>query len=191
MSAPTSPDEPTPDPTVDHLGDPGPSAATEPPPASVSADRWRWPRRIASLVALALAIVFCVRAIQRAPSPGVIQSDATDPAIVRQVPEPGGHVLHQTSIGVDLLSGYDGRLTIDGTVIPEDEMDGAAPPGSPAYDPRYGVRPNTTEPVFFTPGKGKVLDRYGTGEVHITVRFWRIADGERSARSVSWAFFVN
>ena len=154
-------------------------------------DRWRWPRRFAMFVALAIAVVFCVKAIQRAPSPGVAQGDATDPAIVRQVPDPGGHVLRQTSVGVELLPGYDGRVTLDGTLVPEDQMDGAAPPGSPAYDPRYGVRPNNKERVFFTPGEGKVIERYRAGEVHLTVRFWRIADGESSARSVSWAFFVN
>lgn len=184
-------DEPTPDGVDDPIDEPVRLAASTRPKRGMSADKWRWPRRFAMLAALALAVVFCVRAIQRAPSPGVARSDATDPAIVRQVPAPGGHVLHQTSVGVDLLPGYDGRLTIDNTVIPEDEMDGAAPPGSPAYDPRYGVRPNNKEHVFFTPGAGKVINQYGTGEVHISVRFWHIVDGERSARSVSWAFFVN
>lgn len=168
-----------------HLPDPGPVTA------DVGGDRWKWPRRLVSFLLLALAVAFCVKAVQRAPAPGGALNDATDPAVVRQVPEPGGHVLHQTSVGVQLLPGYDGRLTIDGTTIPEDQMDGAAPPGSPAYDPRYGVRPNNKEQVFFTPGKGKVIGEYGTGEVHITVRFWRIADGERSARMISWAFFVN
>ena len=195
MEQPMIDDHATDDPASDEGGDPlDAPVQAEAPTISGNGrptDRWRWPRRVAMFAALALAVLFCVRAIQRAPSPGVTQSEATDPAIVRQVPEPGGHVLHQTSIGVQLLRGYDGRLTIDGTEIPEDEMDGAAPPGSPAYDPRYGVRPNNKERVFFTPGKGKVLDQYRTGEVHLTVRFWRIADGERSARTVSWAFFVN
>lgn len=154
-------------------------------------DRWRWPRRLIMVVALALGVAFVISAVKRAPAPQSGTDAATDVAIVDQVPSPGAHILHQASVGADFKPGYDGRITIDGRVIPEDQMDGAAAPGSPAYDPRYGVRPNRREHVFFTPGPDKVIDRYPTGEVQISIMFWRIADGPAASKTVSWAFFVN
>ena len=143
------------------------------------------------VAALALGLAFVVMAVKRAPAPQSGADAATNAAVVEQVPAPGAHILHQASVGADLKPGYDGRITIDGRAIPEDQMDGAAPEGSPAYDPRYGVRPNRREHVFFTPGSEKVFDRYPTGEVHISITFWQIADGPDVSQTVSWAFFVN
>lgn len=142
-------------------------------------------------IVFGFAIWFLVTTLQKSPETSSHPGPASDPAVVRRVPAPGAHVLSQTSVGAQLLPGYDGRIIIDGRNIPEDQMDGAAPQGSPAYDPRYGVRPNNKNKVFFTPGPAKVIDRYRTGEVHITIRFWRIADGPSAARTISWAFFVN
>ncbi len=158
---------------------------------SIRTDPWKWPRRALMALALAAAIAFVVVTLAKSPESTSHPGAAADPAIVAQSPAPGTHVLRQTPVGAKLLTGYDGRLTVNGVAIPEDQMDGAASEGSPAYDPRYGVRPNNKELVFFTPGPGKVIDHYDSGEVHVTVRFWRIADGESHARTISWAFFVN
>lgn len=154
-------------------------------------DRWRWPRRLAMTGALVLGIAFVVYALGRSPESTTPIGAVSDPAVLSQSPSPGSHVLHQTAVGAKLANGYDGRIIIDGVEVPEDQMDGAAPVDSPAYDPRYGVRPNNKNSVFFTPGSNKVITKYPAGEVHVTVRFWSIAKGEASARTVSWAFFVN
>ncbi len=143
------------------------------------------------LGALVLGLAFSIYAIDRAPDTGSPPGAATDPAIVVQTPSPGAHVVRQTSVGVELQPGYDGRITVDGVEIPEDQMDGAAPAGSPAYDVRYGVRPNNKQHVSFTPGEDKVVKRYRSGEVHVSVRFWPIAQGEAASKTVSWAYFVN
>lgn len=140
--------------------------------------------------ALATAIAFVVVTLQKSPESASRPGAATDPAVVRQVPGPGMRVLRQSSIGVELLPGYDGQLSINGIEIPEDQLDGAIGPDNPAYDPKLGIRPNNRNKVFFTPGPDKAIDRYPTGEVHITARFWSIADGPTAARSISWAFFV-
>lgn len=153
-------------------------------------DPWRWPRRLLMACALGAAIAFVVVTLQKSPESTSRPGAVTDPAVVRSVPAPGSHVLRQSSVGVQLLPGYDGELEIDGVSIPEDQLDGAVGPDDPAYDPQLGIRPNNRNQVFFTPGPGKAVDRYHSGEVHVTARFWNIADGRSTARSVSWAFFV-
>ena len=141
--------------------------------------------------ALIAALAFVVATIHKAPESDSHPDPASNPAVVLRKPLPGSHVLRQSQVGAKLLSGYDGRLVIDGRNIPEDQMDGAIPTDSPIYDPRYGVRPNNKQDVFFTPGPGKVIDHYPSGEVHVTVRFWRIVDGPKNSDRISWAFFVN
>lgn len=160
-------------------------------PQGRAVDRWRWPRRVLMGCALAAAIVFLAVSLEKSPESTSRPGPVDDPAVVRRTPAPGAHVLRQSPVGVELLSGYDGELTINGAAIPEDQLDGAVGPSNPVYDPKEGIRPNNRNQVFFTPGPGKVIDRYPTGEVQVTARFWDIADGRSTARSISWAFFVN
>lgn len=141
--------------------------------------------------ALAGAIAFLAVSLQRSPESKSHPAPATDPAVVRQTPAPGTHVLRQSQVGVALLPGYDGSLTINGVAIPEDQLDGVVLPGMPGYNAKSGIRPNNRNEVFFTPGPNKAVDHYPTGEVEVTARFWNIEDGRSTARTVSWAFFVN
>ena len=142
-------------------------------------------------IVLAVAIAFLATTLEKSPESQSHPAAATDPAVVRQTPAPGTHALRQSQVGAELLSGYDGALTINGVNIPEDQLDGVVMPGDPNYDPAMGIRPNTRDQVFFTPGPGKAINRYPTGEVQVSVRFWNIADGKSTARTISWAFFVN
>ena len=102
----------------------------------------------------------------------------------------GGHGGSQLAASLR-AGGYDGRLTVNGVAIPETDMDGAIPVTSREYDPKLGPRPNNRNEVLFTPGKGKVIETYGTGDVTLTLRYWNIARGQRSARTLSWHFTVN
>ncbi len=176
--------------------DPGPRPERDPddhryvwPKGTEVADRWRWPRRIFFTVALLGAAAFVVYAFDRAPNN--VKAANLDPAIVRQEPIAGSHVLHQAQVGLVLQQGYDGRITIDGNTIPEDEMDNAIPTSSPLYDPRLGPRPNDKNQVLYTPAAGKVLDGYPPGVVTISVRYWKIADGEGASRTLTWTINVN
>lgn len=153
-------------------------------------DPYKWPRRLLMIGALAFGLAFVVYTIQGSPESASNGHTSADPAILQQVPAPGSHVLQQTSVGVELAAGYDGRISVNGTTIPESEMDGAAPPGSPAYDPRYGTRPNNKQHVFFTAGPGKVISTSPTGKVHVSVRYWQISHGEESQRFVDWSYFA-
>lgn len=159
-------------------------------PSAHRPDPWRWPRRILMAGLLGAAIAFLAVTLEKSPESASRPGPVDDPAVVRREPEPGSHVLRQSTMGVELLAGYDGSLTVNGVNIPEDQLDGAIGPGDPAYDPKLGIRPNNRNRVFFTPGRGKAVDHYTTGEVLVVARFWKIADGPSTARTISWAFFV-
>lgn len=173
MSAPT-PTSPT-----------GSSPTSSPPP-----DPYKWVRRGIEAALLTVAIAFLVYAFSRSPDQADV-NPVHDPAVLMQVPAPGANVPRQSQVGAKLQQGYDGRITINGIDIPEDQMDGAIPTTSREYDPRLGVRPNNREQVLYTPGPGKVIDRYGTRQVIITVHFWRIADGPTTERAVTWSIYVS
>ena len=104
------------------------------------------------------------------PRPVPVQGGAVE----RLIPESGDLDLRQARIGVDLAATYEGALQVDGTEIPDDELQRI--PG--------------LNQIFFTPGPGKVITRYSTGEVNIVVEFWEIARGRGHARKASWAVFV-
>lgn len=159
--------------------------APTPPP-----DPYKWVRRGIEAVLLLAATAFCVYAFGRSPDQADV-NPVHDPAVVAQVPPPGANVPRQSQVGAKLQPGYDGRISINGVEVPEDQMDGAIPTTSKEYDPRYGIRPNRRELVLFTPGPGKVIDRYGSREVTITVRFWRIIDGPDASRAVTWTIYVS
>lgn len=159
------------------------------PSSRAVADRHRWARRGVFAGLLLAAAAFVVYAFREAPSNEV--STHRPPAVVREVPIPGSHVLHQAQVGAVLKTGYDGRITVNGTEIPEQQMDGAIPVSAPTYDPRLGPRPNTRNLVLFTPGEHKVIDAYDRGTVTIEVRYWKVDEGPSRSKSISWTISVN
>ncbi len=153
--------------------------------------------RRAVIAALLLVAVGClVVAVQSGG--GTDPADPVDAqaAIVAFTPTPGSRVIRQSTVGVMLEQGYDGRLTINGTAIPEEEMEGAIVPGSEAYealsdeDRQKGPRPNNKEQVLYRPGPGKAVADLGTGEVQIVVRYWRVSEGEQTARTFPYSIYV-
>lgn len=120
----------------------------------------------------------------------------TEQAIVAYSPNPGGRVLRQSEVGVELETGYDGRLEIDGVAIPEEQMVGAIDPNSPEFQrlpedlQKQGPRPNTKHIVKFRPGPGKAVAEFDTGAVDITVRYWPIREGQAAARTVTYTINV-
>ena len=127
---------------------------------------------------------------------GDTSGQGNDEAIVAYDPQPGGQVARQAPVGVELQQGYDGRLTINGVAIPEEQMVGAIAPGSEAEanlspeQRELGPRPNNKNLVKFQPGPGKAVTEYDTGTVEISVRFWRVSEGPDDSRTVSYAIRV-
>lgn len=150
-------------------------------------------RRVVIVLVLAVAVGALVVA---ARAGGDTSGQANDQAIVAYDPRPGGQVARQAPVGVELQQGYDGRLTINGVAIPEDQMVGAIEPGSEAEanlspeQRELGPRPNNKNLVKFQPGPGKAVTEYDTGTVEVTVEFWRVSEGREDARTVSYAIRV-
>lgn len=188
------------DPVADDAHDDGAALLTEEAPFDPSTIRDPLPqplfsvRRLVIVLGL-LAAVGCL--VVAARSAGDSEDTvAGSSAIVSFLPTPGGRVLRQSEVGVELEDGYDGRLTIDGVAIPEEQMVGAIDPDSAEYRQLpdelrdKGPRPNNKNVVKFQPGPGKALTEYDTGSVEITVRYWRIADGSATAETTTYTIRV-
>lgn len=150
-------------------------------------------RRLVIVAVLAVAVGGLVVAAQTG---GGTTDGGPDRAIIDYDPQPGGQVARQAPVGVELEQGYDGRLTINGVEIPEEQMVGAIVPGSEADVSRspeqreLGPRPNNKNLVKFQPGPGKAITEYDTGTVEISVRFWPVAEGPDASRTVTYAIRV-
>ncbi len=81
----------------------------------------------------------------------------------------------QDDIGVQLLRGFKGELTLDGRALPEDQYD------------RNGLDLGT---ILWRPGPGKELRELAPGNHRLTVRYWPIEQGPGGPdeRSFSWTF---
>ena len=110
-------------------------------------------------------------------------------------PCPGARILRQAQVGVELKQGYDGRITINGISVPEDQMQGAIVPGTAAYEQlsaeerALGPRPNNKNIVKFQPGDGKVVEEF-SGQVRVGIRYWEETEGRGTAQDLSYTVFV-
>lgn len=101
---------------------------------------------------------------------------AGDTAVVENlIPRRDAQVPQQSSVGIDLATGWGGTLVIDGVEIPEDELD---------LTPELGL-------VEFTPGEGRTVDALRPGRNCVSAVIWRLSDGRGVAdRTVPWCFEV-
>lgn len=120
------------------------------------------------LLAIALAAVV---ALTRLDSGG---SQANDSIIESLIPGPNDKVLQQSPVGVDLLSGWDASLLIDGRVIPDDQLTKTLELGQ----------------ISFQPGPGKELEFLPPGQNCATVTYWQRATGPDQSFNRSWCFTV-
>lgn len=129
---------------------------------------------IAGLLVLAAGMAWYSATIKGDPD-DVLQ---TDNAVERLIPERDTpSAIRQAEIGIDLTTGYDADLQINGVDIPQDEERNNAPENQ----------------VFFAPGEGKSIEALAPGDVEVTAIIWRPIDGEtreRGSRTVSWTFRV-
>jgi hypothetical protein len=107
---------------------------------------------------------------------------STRPASVdRLIPQSGTQVLRQSQVGVDLASGYDAYLIINGVEIrnraTQDHPDGLNKVLTPdGYT------------ITYTPGPGRRVKSLEPDLNRITAMVWRQADGPSNAVPTFWTF---
>ena len=106
-------------------------------------------------------------------------------------------VLQQDQIVVDLQSGYEARLVVDGvelptTIIGQSEVDPNTQPepGQQIDLPTTAVFDPGNAVLSFQPVDGALIESFDEGEHEVTVFFWPIEDGPQQARAYTWTFNV-
>ena len=167
-----------------------PAPPTTPGPSTAS--KWLWRLGVLAVLAVAAAILYV--GSSRAE---VTQPTGTGDLVVRQLsPGRDAKALRQTEVGADLQDGFDGRLTINGIQIPEEQMEGVVDPSSTeaARVPEgqeLRLRPNNRNRVYFAPGSNKVIEKLPQGEVTITVTYFRDGQPQLDRGSLTWTIDVD
>ena len=94
----------------------------------------------------------------------------------RLVPTSGSDVLSQSTVGVDVASGFDAYLIVDGKEI-KSTADGL-------------VKQLSTGLVQFTPGEGRPVESLPSGRNCVTAMVWEAVDGPATAKPTNWCFDV-
>jgi len=101
--------------------------------------------------------------------------------IVSLQPNESDELLPQGEVGAQLRSDFTGQITIDGDVIPKDQLSG---------DPSLGE-------VYFDPGAGKDFQEFTKGGHNAVIEWWprtissiEEARAQHQLRSYSWSFNV-
>lgn len=136
---------------------------------------WRYRAIVAvALVAAFGALAVGVRATQTGDrAPTVVNGR---PDLVEHVyPPDGAQVLRQVEIGMDLAPGHEGRITVNGVTIPDDEL---------------RLVPEQNQ-VFFVPGPGRVIETLPPGTTCVSAVAWESSKGRgHDDASFQWCFKV-
>lgn len=159
-------------------------------PTSLHSPKVEIARRVGIVLALAFGVLLLVIAAGRDDT--TVPSETGNARVVAQFPLPDAQAPRQTQVGVELVEGFDGRLTIAGTPIPEEQLDGARDPATLTEEQlrKFGIRPNNRNRLFFTPGPDKVLESIPEGEVTVVVTYFRDRQPDVDAGTYSWTFTV-
>lgn len=112
-------------------------------------------------------------------------------------PGNGDRVLRQSRITVDLVTGYEGVLIVDGIELPVARLDelsgvgGVQPaPGEQVVLPPVAIYDPGNATLSFQPTPGALIESFSQGEHRVTLLFWNIEEGRQAARQYSWSFSV-
>lgn len=99
-----------------------------------------------------------------------------DRAVVENlIPRRNAQVPQQSSVGIDVMTGWEGTLVIGGVEIPREQL---------VVTPEIGL-------IEYTPGPDKAVEELATGENCVTAVIWRVSDGRGvDDRTIPWCFDV-
>jgi hypothetical protein len=133
-------------------------------------------RIVAALVLAAAAGLFAVAVIglDEGNDDPVLQGG--DQAVVENlIPRRNTQVPQQSTVGIDLVTGWDGALVLDGVEIPREQL---------VLTPEIGL-------IEFTPGPDRAVEELTSGENCVTAIIWRLSEGRGvDDRTIPWCFEV-
>ena len=139
-------------------------------------------RRLVTSALLLLALAGIVVAA-RAADTGEDSARPPVAAIEARFPPEGAIALNGDLIGVDLVTGYEGRLVVGGIPIPDDQVNCIDCPATP-------TGPDPLNRVLFRPGPGQVIESLPTGPLCAVAIIWPTAAGPSASSEARWCFRV-
>jgi hypothetical protein len=132
--------------------------------------------KIAAAAVVAVAgVLFFVAFTSLGDDDDPVLSQGDQQVVENLIPRRDAQVPQQSSVGIDLVTGWAGALAINGVEIPEDEL---------TLTPEIGL-------IMYTPGEGRSVEALQSGQNCVNATIWRIADGRGvSDRSIPWCFEV-
>jgi hypothetical protein len=147
----------------------------------VSLTRPKHPARVGIVVAAILVVVNLAWLGGHYLVQGPPAASNRPAAIVQLLPDEGELQPPEQEVGAVLNSDYSAQLTIDGHLIPQDQMTG---------DPGVGQ-------FFFEPGPGKDFTKIPKGNTNAVIEWWpktiatpEAAKAQQRLASYSWSFQV-
>lgn len=114
----------------------------------------------------------------------------TNPAIDSLTPLPGSEVLRQSQVGIDLVSGYEAELIINGVPIPPDQVNVLRNPNDPDNSAeQQGAFDSTINRFLYQPLEGRAVPELKGDENCVIASFWPIADPS-DIDTIEWCFTV-
>ena len=111
-----------------------------------------------------------------------------NPIIESLLPEPDSEVLRQSFVGIDLISGYEAELTINGVPIPPDEInvlrDLENPRESAETSGSFG---STLNRFLYQPLEGRSVPELLGDRNCVSAVYWPLSDPEKRQR-IDWCF---
>ena len=134
-------------------------------------------RLLAGLVVAAAAGLFTLAylSFQDGSEDPILQSGDADEFVDELIPQRNASVVQQQTVGIDLIPTWTGVLVIDGTEIPQDQLQ---------VTPELGL-------IQFTPSEGLAVEQLRAGTNTVSAIVWpRSESRETAARTIAWTFEV-
>jgi len=126
------------------------------------------PRRLVTTALLLLAVVVSVIGLQSVKDQRAAL--CSHGVVVSLVPCPGDTDLRQGQIGVAMANGWTASLSVDGTAIPQDELQLEG------------------QQYLFTPGPGTITGAIAPGEHTAVVTYYPTTVGPAASQQFAWDF---
>ena len=111
-----------------------------------------------------------------------------NPIIESLLPEPDSEVLRQSFVGIDLISGYEAELTINGVPIPPDEINVLRDLDNPRESAETsGSFGSTLNRFLYQPLEGRSVPELLGDRNCVSAVYWPLSDPEKRQR-IDWCF---